>query len=411
MLTKKQYTADWKGVSDMKDFDNMIQGLRKETKVPDEVWTKYTETLSNLPDQTENRRSDKKHWMKYTAVAAAAAITVTTICFADPAFAAKIPILGQIFKQIQQQSTFSGEYSDKAEILSKEDADGTVPADSKYTVQDAGVTITASEIYCDGLSVFVTAEINVEQGGLDNIPGNIMYLQGGWKLSGSEEENMLMNNNLEGHIVDDHTFVGMMKLDLEEQNLQEGVLELQFSMVGYDDKNEADAEDISASHKIQGVWSLELPFTADTEAVQEIPVNKEENGYRLDKVFLSPYQVIAYTDVPYTENEVSREEYESVMREKTGGSDDFGITYEEYVEQNSRTYSQCNTIIFNQDGEMLTPTEEIYGRSVNAVQGMDITKLKIYMFNDLELWAQVYEEGAESEAVDQAVLSAEIDLS
>ena len=130
----------------------------------------------------------------------------------------------------------SGEYSDKAEILSKEDADGTVPADSKYTVQDAGVTITASEIYCDGLSVFVTAEIDVEQGGLDNIPGNIMYLQGGWKLSGSEEENMLMNNNLEGHIVDDHTFVGMMKLDLEEQNLQEGVLELQFSMVGYDDK-------------------------------------------------------------------------------------------------------------------------------------------------------------------------------
>ncbi|MFQ7549730.1 MAG: DUF4179 domain-containing protein [Blautia marasmi] len=348
--------------------------------------------------------------MKYTAVAAAAAITVTTICFADPAFAAKIPILGQIFKQIQQQSTFSGEYSDKAEILSKEDADGTVPADSKYTVQDAGVTITASEIYCDGLSVFVTAEIDVEQGGLDNIPGNIMYLQGGWKLSGSEEENMLMNNNLEGHIVDDHTFVGMMKLDLEEQNLQEGVLELQFSMVGYDDKNEADAEDISASHKIQGVWSLELPFTADTEAVQEIPVNKEENGYRLDKVFLSPYQVIAYTDVPYTENEVSREEYESVMREKTGGSDDFGITYEEYVEQNSKTYSQCNTIIFNQDGEMLTPTEEIYGRSVNAVQGMDITKLKIYMFDDLELWAQVYEEGAESEAVDQAVLSAEIDL-
>lgn len=210
--------------------------------------------------------------------------------------------------------------------------------------------------------------------------------------------------------MDDHTFVGMMKLDLEEQNLQEGVLELQFSMVGYDDKNEADAEDISASHKIQGVWSLELPFTADTEAVQEIPVNKEENGYRLDKVFLSPYQVIAYTDVPYTENEVSREEYESVMREKTGGSDDFGITYEEYVEQNSKTYSQCNTIIFNQDGEMLTPTEEIYGRSVNAVQGMDITKLKIYMFDDLELWAQVYEEGAESEAVDQAVLSAEIDL-
>lgn len=394
----------------MKNFDDMIQGLRKETKVPDEVWMKYTETLSSLPDQTENRRADKKHWVKYTAAAAAAAITVTTVCFANPAFAAKIPILGEIFKQIQQQTTFSGEYSDKAQVLSKEDTDGTVSADAEYTVQDAGVTITASEIYCDGLSVFVTAEIDVEQGGLDNIPGNIMYLQGGWKLSGSPEENMLMNNNLEGHIVDDHTFVGMLKLDLEEENLQEGVLELQLSMVGYDDRNEMDAEDISASHKIQGAWSLDLPFTADTEAVQEIPVNKEENGYRLDKVFLSPYQVVTYTAAPYTENEVSREEYESVMREKTGGSDDFGITYEEYVEQNGKTYSQCNTIIFNQDGEMLTPIEEVYGKSVNAVQGINITKLKIYLFDNFEVMSQVMEEGAESEAVDQAVLSAEIDI-
>ena len=92
----------------MKDFDNMIQGLRKETKVPDEVWTKYTETLSNLPDQTENRRSDKKHWMKYTAVAAAAAITVTTICFADPAFAAKIPILGRFSNRSNSSPHFRG---------------------------------------------------------------------------------------------------------------------------------------------------------------------------------------------------------------------------------------------------------------------------------------------------------------
>ena len=392
----------------MNNFDNMVEGLRQDTKVPDEVWKKYTDTLSNLPDNAGKMESSKRRWVKYTLTAAAAAIAVTTVCFVNPAFAAKIPILGEIFKQIQQQSTFSGEYSEKAEVLSKANSDGTLPADSKYTVQDAGVTITASEIYCDGLSVFVTAEVDVEQGGLSNIPGNIMYLQGDWKLSDSTEKSVLINNNLEGHIVDDHTFMGMLKLDLDEQNRQEGILELQLSMIGYDDVNELDVEDISASHKIQGAWSLELPFDVDTEAVQEIPVNKEENGYRLNKVFLSPYQVITYTDAPYTENEISREEYESVMREKTGGADDFGITYEEYAEQNSRTYSQCQTIIFNQDGEILTPVEEIYGKAVNAVQGIDISELKIYIFDDFELWAQAMEEGAGSEALDRAVLSAEI---
>lgn len=410
MFRKKQYTADWKGVSDMKNFDNMIEGLREDTKVPEEVWKRYTATLANLPEKEGKREPGKRNWIKYTAAAAAAAVTVTTVCFANPAFAAKIPILGEIFKQVQHQSTFSGDYSDKAEVLSREEADGTIPADSGYTVQDAGVTITASEIYCDGLSVFVTAEVDVEQGGLNNIPGNILYLEGDWKLSDSAEEIRLMNNNLEGNIVDDNTFVGMLKLDLEEQDLQAGTLELQLSMVGYDDINETDAEDISAFHKIQGAWSLELPFEVDTEAVKEIPVNKEENGYSLNKVFVSPYQVITYTDAPYTEREITREEYESVMREKTGGSDDFGITYEEFAEQMGRTYEQCQTIIFNQEGERLTPTAEFYGKSVNAVRGMDISELKIYVFDDMDLWVQAAEEGADSEALNQAVLSADIDV-
>ena len=108
--------------------------------------------------------------------------------------------------------------------------------------------------------------------------------------------------------------------------------------------------------------------------------------------------------------EITREEYESVMREKTGGSDDFGITYEEFAEQMGRTYEQCQTIIFNQDGERLTPTAEFYGKSVNAVRGMDISELKIYVFDDMDLWVQAAEEGADSEALNQAVLSADIDV-
>lgn len=42
-------------------------------------------------------------------------------------------------------------------------------------------------------------------------------------------------------------------------------------------------------------------------------------------------------------------------------------------------------------------------------RGMDISELKIYVFDDMELWVQAAEEGADSEALNQAVLSAEID--
>lgn len=40
---------------------------------------------------------------------------------------------------------------------------------------------------------------------------------------------------------------------------------------------------------------------------------------------------------------------------------------------------------------------------------MDISELKIYVIDDMELWVQAAEEGADSEALNQAVLSAEID--
>lgn len=41
----------------MMNFEDMIQGLQKDMKIPDDVRTKYEETLSKLP---ENRVTKKK---------------------------------------------------------------------------------------------------------------------------------------------------------------------------------------------------------------------------------------------------------------------------------------------------------------------------------------------------------------
>ena len=59
---------------------------------------------------------------------------------------------------------------------------------------------------------------------------------------------------------------------------------------------------------------------------------------------------------------------------------------------------------------MVTPREDIRGRSVYAVQGMDLSKLYIYVFNDLDAFGEVYENGMDCDAVKQAVLSAEVDV-
>ncbi len=109
---------------------------------------------------------------------------------------------------------------------------------------DAGITFTASEVYCDGLSVFLTAQIEVEQGGLENLPGHyinggydtaeMMYLRGEWNLTGGGEQS-LSNDNLEGRVIDDNTFVGMLKLNLEDYKSEDGELSLRLSSIGWGD--------------------------------------------------------------------------------------------------------------------------------------------------------------------------------
>lgn len=89
--------------------------------------------------------------------------------------------------------------------------------------------ITASEIYSDGYSIFLTAKIEVEDGklskmlehytsdmmGEESTTAATMYTEGTWNLQG-REKNELINNFFEGKVIDDHTFVGMVKLDVDE---------------------------------------------------------------------------------------------------------------------------------------------------------------------------------------------------
>lgn len=412
----------------MDRFEDMILGLQEDTEVPADVWAKYTDTLANLPDKSKKRDTRPNRWIKYAASAATVVVTASAICTANPALAARIPIIGSIFREVQEISRFPGSYDDKATVLNTENTSDTETAakpktgraenagDTKeaakplYVVEDAGVTVKASEIYCDGLSIFLTAQVEVEQGKLNNIPGNTMYLRGSWKAGADGQETELENNNLEGKAVNDHTFVGMLKLDLDTLDVQDGEMELKLSRIGYDDVHELDAEDISESHKIEGEWDLKLPFTVDKEAVTKIPVNQENNGYCLKEVFISPYQVVTFTDVPYTMDTTTREEFDEMMGQKTGGSGDPGYTYEEYMARQGKIYEPCETIVFDQDGELLQSWGEYQGRSVSAVGGKEITKLYIYVFDDFDKWLEMDKGGMDCGVADQALIAAEVDV-
>lgn len=427
----------------MKNYQEFIEGLQKDMTVPEEVWSRFESTLENLPENPVTGKTRLVRWSKMAGAAAAVVVAGTAVLgYTNPVLAAKIPLIGRIFEQVEDDLTFSGEYSSVREVLQTEEETGDVQetesAESvagtgqaevkKYIVSDQGVDITLSEVYSDGMSVYITAKINVEQGGLANIPAHYtdryisddaataqtLYTRGQWQIDGHQSQKGLENDNFEGKVVDDHTFIGMIKLDLDEANMDGGVLDLQLNQIGYDDLGELDSEDISESHKIEGTWQLEIPYQVDTELVKQIAVNeKNEKGYGVREVLVSPYQVMVYVDIPYTtltEEEFSREDFEEMWAEKTEGMDPVPeppFTYEEYLAQ--KNYEYYDMAVFNQDGESLMPIGGDSEKMIFAVRGTEITKLNIFMTGDMDAEEMLVKQDMETVKT-VAELAVEVDV-
>ena len=159
--------------------------------------------------------------------AAAVAAVVIGVCglgYFNPVLAAKIPLVGKIFEKIEDDVTYSGDYTEKGTVLTNEDHAGSLDT-VDYTVSDKGITLTASEVYCDGYSIFLTVNIESEDADFTHIPKHYtgmnvaddrtaagFYIDGTWSVDGSSPE--WLENRFEGEAVDSHTFAGMLKIDL-----------------------------------------------------------------------------------------------------------------------------------------------------------------------------------------------------
>lgn len=351
------------------------------------------------------------------AVAAAAAVAIMGIGglgYFNPALAAKIPLIGKIFEKIEDDVTYSGDYTDKESVLTNEDSGGNLDT-QEYSVSDRGITLTASEIYCDGYSVFLTVNIKSEDSDFTHIPEHYtgmyatdnrtaagFYIGGTWSVDGNSPEQL--TNTFEGEVIDSHTFAGMLKMDLAEKMEGGGELHLNVKGLGYDDDRMLDSEDISASHWTDGSWNIVLPFEVNGTDVKTIAVGETKGNITLEDIVVSPYQVIVHATTPGKQRELTDDRREKLLSENPD------LTDAEMFEILGWSYEPCQTIVFNQDGEILFPDMETAGRAGFAVQGKEIKTLHVFIFDNFDDWMQMEEEGMNSSAADKAVIAEEISV-
>lgn len=412
----------------MKKYEDFIAGLRQDADPPNGVWEKYTDVLDNIEQLSEHkkgetimragRKTSGNTWIKAAAVAGVLIAGVSMLAVSNPVAASKLPIIGRIFETVGDDVVYSGDYSAKKVLQDESHPDPIL-------VQDQGITITASEVYSDGYSVYLAAKIESEKGGFDQISSHYtrrfeektsqsIYAGGTWSIDGGEVEHM-NNHSFEGKAVDDHTFIGMMKLDQEQYSAADGTLSLELSDLYYDDVSElsSDKDSIEPACRFEGTWNLSVPYSVDKEQCREILVGqKNEDGYGIEKVFISPYQVIVFSDVPYTTlspESFTREEFEEIWgkkNEKIAAAGEKPVTYEDLLSE--KYYEQYEVAVFDQDGKALEMSYGYENRTVFAVQEHEISKLHIYMSG--EAGFDLIKAVDEKEAKQMSTLDAEVEL-
>lgn len=410
----------------MKKYEDFIDGLQQEIEVPDKVWSRFQQTLSDI-DNSGMRQQKVGTWVKAAAITGAMVIAGSALCFSNPVLAAKIPVIGKIFEQVQDTISFSGNYKDVDELKVEEEkfenteSEKTSQSKGAYTTTNNGVTITASEIYSDGLSIYLTVRIEMKKGGLNNAQeyltrsettSHFLYTQGNWSIGNDEAETVMCGNNFEGKVIDDNTFIGMIKVDKQDYSVEGGNLHLKLTEIGYYDKN----LDVEGEQMTEGKWELTIPYSVDQENSKVIEVNKtNKDGLGIRKVVVSPYQVVVFTDTPYTTlspEEYTKEEFEAEWGEinkqviAEGGEP---YTYEECLAE--KQYKDCEIAVFNQDGKALQMEGGDPEKMIYAVQGMEITKLHIFMADGSSLGeTSLINEGDVNAAKEVSVLDAEVDI-
>ena len=241
----------------VENAENIVQRLPEKST---EKSTKKS-TGSSGKKSTGTVKSHKKFKTVYkTALGLTAATAVfSAVCITNPAFAENIPLVGNVFKQLGNSLGFYGDYSKYAKQLTASaedtlsaDADGSQESSSNsqnaqsedqnttennnadktkdnesYSKTVDGTTVTLSEVYCNEMALYLSMTIHTE----DKFPDTFITSEGKPNIKLSEnstvkydymdEKSNLFNAYLDGKMLDDNTYAGVLRIPVEDMTVDD----------------------------------------------------------------------------------------------------------------------------------------------------------------------------------------------
>lgn len=280
-----------------------------EITIPNNLDARIDEGVKNASLEKIKNNRRKKNRAIGTIVASL--VAVVTIGIANPALAAKIPIVGSVFESIEKNVHFPGNYSQYATSVNE-------------TAYSNGIGITLSEILCDGQSLYVTYIIENEK----------PFKYTSWGDSGLMDMNQLITSEaynkvdftdeeldnsgfagLEGKFIDENTFVGVEKYNL---SLLKAEIPDQFTFqtkINLIENYGVNSND--KSYYKWGTWAFKVPVTVDKSLMETIDLNDqgiESDIVKVNSISITPFDMIV--DVNYKVGNWN--DYRVVMYDETG---------------------------------------------------------------------------------------------
>ena len=240
---------------------NMVQRLQEKSTEKSTKKSTEKSTGSSGKKSSGVEKSHKKFKAVYkTALGLTAAAAVfSAVCITNPAFAENIPLVGNVFKQLGNSLGFSGDYSkyakqltDSTEDALSADADGRQEGSSNsqnaqsedqnttennnadktkdnesYSKTVDGTTVTLSEVYCNEMALYLSMTIHTE----DRFPDTFITSDGKPNIKLSENSTVkydymdgksnLFNAYLDGKMLDDNTYAGVLRIPVEDMTVDE----------------------------------------------------------------------------------------------------------------------------------------------------------------------------------------------
>ncbi len=309
----------------------------------------------------ESSKSGKGRMKAAIAAAAACAVIVGTIGATNPTMASDL-FSNTIGKLIENRQETKEDY--EAKIYQKIGENSSSAKANEYIATDDvnGVSISISDVYCDGYVLYYTAVLKTD---------NEVLNQADFIKSNTAIDTVTNYENAKGGVyssfekASDGTFVKSGEIDLIGYGKDSAAdliadgesLEIECSLddlTGYKDNEWDENGEYVSTGAVEGQWKLSFPVKVDRSGNVSYSINKEDNGVKLCNVVKTKVGLVLTVETP----DFSKAPYNDPDNDPELSVVDSDGNYLEWISggsvQNDDGTATCQLMVFNEGQTDLT---------------------------------------------------------